>query len=165
MALLVLSGQFWEALALFAFAGASDAADGFLAKRFGLTSNFGRILDPAADKLLMLASFVALALVHEAPLWLAALVISRDLLIVLGAGLVWLLEMPLRLAPLPLGKICTALQIGYIAVMLVLLLTGQHLPVTEIAMAVAVGGFTVASGLNYAALWLKALNRAGSRIA
>lgn len=165
MALLVLSGQFWEALALFAFAGASDAADGFLAKRFNLTSDLGRILDPAADKLLMLASFLALAMVGVVPVWLAALVIGRDLLIVLGALLAWLLELPLKLAPLPLGKVTTALQIGYIAVVLALLLGGWRAASTELAMALTVGGFTVASGLNYAALGLKALARAGSRTA
>lgn len=165
MALLVVSGQFWEALALFAFAGASDAADGFLAKRFNLTSDIGRILDPAADKLLMLASFLALAVVGVVPVWLTVLVIARDLLIVLGALSVWLLGLPLKLAPLPLGKISTALQIGYIAAVLALLLAGWHAPRAELALALAVGGFTVASGLNYAALWLKALARGGRRTA
>ena len=75
------------ALCVFVFAGLSDALDGFLAKRFALTSRFGAWLDPAADKLLMLASYVALTMVGAVPLWLTALVIGRDVAIV--AGVAW----------------------------------------------------------------------------
>ena len=165
LAVLVLAGDHGAAFAVFAFAGLSDAADGFLAKRFGLDTAFGRILDPAADKLLMLASFLALSAIGEAPIWLTALVIGRDLGIVAGALLAWALDLPFKVAPLPLGKLCTALQIGYIAMVLLLLLTGTEAQGVADAAALVTAAITLASGLNYAALWLRALAARASRTA
>lgn len=164
-AVLVAEGDYGEALAVFVLAGLSDAADGYLAKRFGLATELGRILDPIADKLLMLVSFLMLTAIGAAPVWLAALVIGRDIVIVFGALLAWALDLPLRIAPLPLGKISTALQIGYVALTLALLVVGVAEPQIANAVAVVTGAVTVASGLNYAALWFKALARAGSRAA
>lgn len=157
LALLTLSGRYGEAFAVFLFAGASDVADGYLAKRFGLATTLGRILDPAADKILMLLSFLALMAIGVAPVWLTALVIGRDLAIVLGAGVAWMLDLPMRIAPLPLGKATTAMQIAYIALMLMFLLTGFSDPQMAAGMAIAVAVVTLASGLNYAAIWLRAL--------
>ena len=68
IALLLYDGNDRAALGIFALAGLSDAADGFLAKRFGFATRFGRYLDPAADKLLVLVSFVTLAMMNIAPL-------------------------------------------------------------------------------------------------
>lgn len=160
LALLVLDGRFEAALVIFAAAGASDAMDGYLAKRFGLMTTLGRFLDPAADKLLMLASFVVLVAIGAAPVWLAAVVIGRDMLIVLGAALAWALDLPVRIAPLPLGKISTALQILYIGTTLLFLVLGIDLPALAGALVAVVAAFTLASGLNYATLGLKALARA-----
>jgi cardiolipin synthase len=157
LAALVVAGDYMAAFAVFAFAGLTDAADGFLAKRFGLDTNFGRFLDPVADKLLMLASFLALTVIGVVPLWLTVLVIARDVAIVCGALLAWALDLPLRVAPLPLGKISTALQIGYIALMLLLLTIGVDAPRFAAGVALVTGAVTLASGLNYAALWLRAL--------
>src|SRR5262249_11996644 len=95
-AYLVLQGQDLFALCVFAFAGASDALDGFLARRFALVSRFGEYLDPAADKLLMLACFVTLTMIQQTPLWLTAIVIGRDIAIVLGVLLAWSLSLPLK---------------------------------------------------------------------
>ena len=75
-------GDHSDAFGVFAVAGLSDAVDGYLAKRFGFSTRFGRILDPIADKALMLAAFVMLAILGEVPLWLAVIVIGRDALIV-----------------------------------------------------------------------------------
>lgn len=160
LALFVLDGRYGEAFAIFAMAGASDAADGFLAKRFGLMTQLGRYLDPAADKLLMLASFLVLVAIGAAPLWLAAIVIGRDLAIVLGALLTWMFHLPLKISPTPLGKASTAVQIGYIAATLLFLVLGLDWPGLGHTLAFVTAGFTLASGLNYAALWLKALARA-----
>jgi len=75
---LIVTGQDTAALAVFAIAGLSDGLDGFVARRWGVTSNFGAWLDPLADKLLMLFSLSALAIVHVTPLWLVGLVVARD---------------------------------------------------------------------------------------
>ena len=157
LAVLVLGGHHRAAFGVFVFAGLSDAADGYLAKRFDLGSALGRILDPAADKLLMLASFLALSAVGATPVWLTALVIGRDVGIVAGALSAWTLDLPLKVAPLPLGKICTALQITYIALILLLLLAGRQMPDLVTAAELITAAITLASGLNYAALWLRAL--------
>ena len=76
-AYLIMRGNDFVALGVFAAAGATDAVDGFLARRFGLVSRFGEYLDPAADKLLMLICFVTLTMMHQAPLWLSVIVIGR----------------------------------------------------------------------------------------
>ena len=106
------------ALCVFVFAGLTDALDGFLAKQFALTSRFGAWLDPAADKLLMLASYVALTVVGAVPPWLTALVIGRDIAIVAGVGLARLLEAPLRITPLTIGKVSTVVQVLFVALVL-----------------------------------------------
>ena len=157
LAVLVLGGHHRAAFGVFVLAGLSDAADGYLAKRFDLASALGRILDPVADKLLMLASFLALSAVGATPVWLTVLVIGRDVGIVAGALSAWALDLPLKVAPLPLGKICTALQISYIALILLLLLTARQMPELAAAAELITAAITLASGLNYAALWLRAL--------
>src|SRR3954469_25108892 len=86
---LILSSHDTASLAVFAAAGASDGLDGFIARRWGVTSNFGAWLDPLADKLLMLFSLSALYIVSATPLWLVGLVVARDIAIVVG----WLLVM------------------------------------------------------------------------
>ena len=81
----ILQGRYPEVLGLFAVAAFTDALDGFLAKRFDWTSDLGRLLDPLADKLLLVTSFICLSIAGLAPWWLTALVLLRDLVIVLGA--------------------------------------------------------------------------------
>ena len=165
LALLLMSGADKAALGIFAFAGLSDAADGFLAKRYNYMTRFGRFLDPAADKLLMLASFVALSAARATPVWLAALVIGRDVAIVAGILLARLLELPIKIEPLFIGKASTAVQIVYIGFVLVVLAFGLGWPgilhVASIATAVA----TLASWLAYAALFVHALGVRRSRAA
>ncbi len=145
------------AFCVFGAAGLSDALDGFLAKRFSLTSRFGAWLDPAADKLLMLASFVTLTVIGAVPLWLTALVIGRDAAIVLGVVAARLLEAPLKIAPLIVGKASTVAQVAYIALVLLLLAAGADLPWLVRTGNVAVAFFTLWSFLAYALVWLQAV--------
>lgn len=112
---LLTAGNYVLAFALFVLAGLSDAADGFLAKRYGLTTRFGRYLDPAADKALMLAAFITLAALHQLPVWLALLVIGRDVFIIGGLLVLVTLHAPIAVQPLFVGKLSTALQVLYIA--------------------------------------------------
>ena len=165
LAVLLASGDDRAALGIFAFAGLSDAADGFLAKRFNLATRFGRYLDPAADKLLMLASFLALAALHATPGWLTALVIGRDVAIVAGILLARFLELPIRIEPILLGKISTAVQIGYIGFVLVTLSFGFDWPLTMQIAVYLTAAATLASWLGYGALLLRALGARRSRIA
>ena len=83
--MLMLKDEFMPALVLFAVAGFSDALDGFLARRYHWTSRIGGLMDPLADKLLMVSSYLTLGWLGLIPLWLVGLVILRDLVIVTGA--------------------------------------------------------------------------------
>ena len=159
LAILLVNGADRAALGIFAFAGLSDAVDGFLAKRFGFATRFGRLLDPAADKLLMLASFLALTALKIAPLWLTVIVIARDAAIVGGILLAHMLAVPVRVAPLAIGKACTAMQIAYIALALLLLTFGLRWPQTEMFAADATAFLTLASWIAYAGVGVRAMAR------
>ena len=83
---MLLEQRFDIALILFAIAGVSDGLDGFLAKHYGWQSRLGGLLDPMADKILLVSSYVSLALLGLIPVWLMLLVILRDLVIVTGGA-------------------------------------------------------------------------------
>ena len=155
--LLLLDADYQWALAVFAFAGVSDALDGFLAKRFGLETDAGRWLDPAADKLLMLMSFLALAYIGATPKWLTALVIGRDVAIVLFIALARYMVLPLKIEPSIAGKISTAVQVAYVGLTLLMLALGFDVPMVSRIAECAVAVFTIASWLDYTQLWWRAL--------
>jgi cardiolipin synthase (CMP-forming) len=96
---------------LFLAAGLSDAVDGFLAKRFNMTSELGSYLDPLADKVLIVSIYVSLGVIEAIPRWLVILVVSRDLFIVGGVMLAWILGTPMTVRPLMISKFNTAAQI------------------------------------------------------
>ena len=147
------------ALVIALAAGASDAVDGFLAKRFGWQSWLGAVLDPMADKLLLLACFVSLAVAGVLPVWLAALVIGRDLVIVAGAVAYHNLVGPLDARPTLLSKFTTCAQIALMLAMLVHLSRLGELPtlVNQTLLWLVVVS-TAASGLDYVVRWsLKAM--------
>ncbi|MBK1702634.1 CDP-alcohol phosphatidyltransferase family protein [Thiococcus pfennigii] len=109
--LLLLEREFGWALTLFALAGLSDGLDGFLAKRYGWQTRLGGILDPLADKTLLLACFLVLGILGLIPLWLVVAAILRDLVIIGGALVYNLLVEDLDAAPLLTSKVNTVLQI------------------------------------------------------
>ena len=153
---LIFQGNDIAALGVFALAGASDAVDGFLARRFGLVSRFGEYLDPAADKLLMLICFVTLTMMHQAPLWLSVIVIGRDIAIVAGVLCARALSLPVKMEPLAIGKASTVVQIGYIGLLLLLLAFNVDMPQLTLFAAAAAAVFTLLSWLAYGQLLLKA---------
>jgi cardiolipin synthase (CMP-forming) len=101
-------------IVLFGAAALSDAADGFLAKRYGWQSELGAVLDPAADKLLLVTVFVTLAYLKLVPLWLMAVAVARDVIIVLGALLYRIWFGPLNLRPSVVSKFNTLCQAAFI---------------------------------------------------
>jgi cardiolipin synthase (CMP-forming) len=108
---LLVIDQFGWALALFAFAGVSDGVDGFLAKHYGWQSRLGGLLDPLADKVLLVSSFLVLGAVGLIPLWLVLAVIFRDLVIVSGALLYNYRVEELEAAPTRISKLNTLVQL------------------------------------------------------
>jgi cardiolipin synthase len=108
------SGQYRMALACFIVAGLSDGLDGFLAKRYGWTSELGKVLDPSADKLLLMTVFIECAWLGLTPWWLAVAAVSRDLIIGGGAILFRTLVGPLHGRPTLISKANTGAQLLYL---------------------------------------------------
>ena len=106
------------AFLLFLAAGVSYAIDGYLAKRFAMTSELGAYLDPLADKALIVSIYVTLGVSGEIPVWLVILVVSRDIMIVGAVLLAWLVGKPLPMQPLTVSKLNTAAQLVFAGVVL-----------------------------------------------
>jgi cardiolipin synthase len=156
---LVLSDELAAAFWLFVAAGLSDAVDGFIAKRFDQRSRLGALLDPIADKALLVSMYVTLGLAAHLPAWLVILVVFRDALIIGGFLLVAALAQPMRWEPLAVSKLNTALQIALIAIVLAQL--GLGLAVADFglrkALIYAVAATTIVSGAGYLVRWARTL--------
>lgn len=155
---LLWDGQYVVALAVTAVAGASDAVDGWLARRLNAVSRFGAALDPVADKLLVAALFVIFAVQGHLPVWVAAVVLGRDLVILSGAGAYRLMVGPLEFSPTYLSKANTAAQIATALLMLVWLCDFEHVSALIGALLDPFGFYLlatlgVASGLDYVVTW------------
>ncbi|MES9935015.1 MAG: CDP-alcohol phosphatidyltransferase family protein [Sedimenticola sp.] len=160
---MLLERQFDIALVLFFVAGVSDGLDGYLAKHYGWTSRLGGLLDPLADKVLLVSSFLSLAVVGMIPVWLVMLVILRDLVIVTGALVYNFRVEELEAEPSMISKVNTVAQI--VLVLSVVLDEGlMGLPDLYIlAMVWAVAVTTVASGVNYVWVWSHRAARQGQK--
>ena len=152
---LMINGRNQAAFFVFVVAGLSDAVDGFLAKRFGWQTELGAYLDPLADKLLLVSIFVTLGYFGEIPSWLAIAVVSRDILIIAGFMLAWMLSKPLVVRPLPVSKLNTMAQIVLAAV--VLADSGFDLGwgALRAFLVWSTGLLTMLSALAYVQAWLR----------
>jgi cardiolipin synthase (CMP-forming) len=146
-----LAGAFW----LFVAAGLSDAVDGFIAKRFNQSSELGELLDPVADKTLIVSMTVTLGLAGYLPDWVVMLVVFRDILIVGGYLLALALARPLRWRPNAVSKVNTVLQIALITLVLAHVGLGLEDYGTTMPLALAVGATTVFSGALYLVRWMR----------
>jgi cardiolipin synthase (CMP-forming) len=149
-------------IVLFVLAAVSDGLDGYLAKRFNWTSDLGRILDPVADKLLLMTVFITAAWLDIAPWWLTAAAVARDVIIGLGAIIYRLWFGPLHGRPTIISKINTAMQLGYL--LAVVLASATGFPPREVleALAAIVIVTIVISGYDYVARFVrKALRSPG----
>ncbi len=149
----VLGGRPGQALLVFAVAGVTDALDGFVARWSGQITRLGSYLDPVADKLLLMTAFVVLAVpgVHGGitiPVWITVLVLTRDLLIVIVALVLYLAQGHADFPPSLLSKANTTVQI--VSVVLVLAVGLEPRLETLARVALWLTAFTtVASGLDY----------------
>lgn len=154
-------GTMWIAFVLFLAAGVSDAVDGYLAKRLQMTTELGAYLDPLADKALIVSIYLTLGINNLIPRWLVILVVSRDILIVGGIMLSWLVGNPLKIKPLLVSKLNTVAQIVFACVVLGSL--GFGIPadmLTGILMGL-VAALTLLSIAAYLAEWVRHMNLAG----
>lgn len=148
----LMHGDFFAALILFILAGLSDGADGLIARLFHQKSRLGVYLDPMADKLLLVAAFIVLAIRGTVPPWLTVIVITRDVLILLGVVFLFLNSDQLEIRPSLLSKITTCLQMGVIFVVLAKQTAGFVSFLTPVIYWAA-ALFTIASGLAYIRVW------------
>ncbi len=149
----LLNEQFVLALLLYTIAGISDGLDGYIAKRYNYISRLGSILDPLADKLLLVATYVVLAWLELLPIWLAIAVVARDLLILLGASLYHLMIGKYEMEPTLISKLNTLAQI-MLGLLTVFSAGIYALPEYILDWLVLfVFGTTVMSGLDYMWIW------------
>ncbi|MFH1349504.1 MAG: CDP-alcohol phosphatidyltransferase family protein [Pseudomonadota bacterium] len=154
----LINNEFELALIVFAVCSVSDGVDGILARTLNQKSTLGTFLDPLADKILLVASFIVLAVKDLLPSWLTVLVISRDIMILLGVLILFLNGLDIKIKPSILSKINTCLQ--FITIVIVLskdiffssISDGFYLfPFYLTAM------LTISSGLHYMHYWFRVL--------
>ncbi len=151
--LLLVYGEPGWALAVFATAGLTDGLDGLIARRTSSRTSLGAWLDPMADKLLLVTTFVVLTIsavdvMHHIPLWLTVLVITRDVIIVGVAAIVTLALGPRTFPPSLLGKVATGTYIVTVVVFLFFNWREQDSPLIDAAVWGTLA-LTLASGLDY----------------
>jgi len=151
----ITQGWMQFAFLLFLAAGLSDAVDGYLAKRFGMTSELGAYLDPLADKTLIVSIYVTLGITGAIPRWLVILVASRDIMIVSAIMLSWVVGKPVPVKPLLVSKLNTGAQILFAG--LVLAAIGFHFEAELVIDAgmVVVAVLTLLSVAGYVREWTR----------
>jgi cardiolipin synthase len=158
----ITSGQMRIAFLLFLVAGISDGVDGFLAKRFHMTSELGAYLDPLADKALIVSIYVSLGIAGSLPIFLVILVVSRDIMIIGAFMLAWLVGKPMPARPLLVSKINTVAQILLATLVLAEQGFGFDADVaSKLAMAL-VAVLTLLSIAFYLAEWVRHMNSFGA---
>ncbi|MEK6690963.1 MAG: CDP-alcohol phosphatidyltransferase family protein [Nitrospirota bacterium] len=141
-------GYYGYSLAIFAIAGVTDLLDGLLARLKRQKTNLGALLDPVADKALLVSSFVTLTILGWIPTWLTIIVISRDIILITGNLGIYILTGDLKISPSILGKLTTASQVLLVALVLVMVNFGDN-PLPPSVFLLVTGILTVSSALHY----------------
>ena len=144
----LLSGRYEYALATFLIAGITDGLDGTIARVANQRTTLGAYLDPLADKVLLMSAFATLAFLELVPMWIAILVVVRDVLLVIATLVAKATTSRVDISPSLLGKGTTAVQLLYILLVVILTSRQVDLHVIQPVLYVMVG-FTVLSGLHY----------------
>jgi len=151
----IASNQMTIAFVIFVVAGVSDAVDGFLAKRFNMTTEIGALLDPVADKALLVSIYVTLGISGDIPRWLVILVVSRDFMIVGAVIVSWILDNPVPMKPLMVSKLNTVAQVAFAALVLASLGFGFSTSPYEIVLMLCVTVLTLLSVSFYLVEWAR----------
>jgi cardiolipin synthase len=159
----LIQDEYLKALIVFVIAGITDALDGALARMLNKQTELGAFLDPLADKILLSTSFIALSIFGLIPGWLTVIVISRDLIILIGIMTLSMMSVTYEIKPVFVSKITTALQIGAIFLAMVLksfTFDFLNYDLVKNIMWWMTAFFTVLSGLVYILKGIRILNRA-----
>lgn len=151
----LVNGHYGWTLGLFVIAAVSDGLDGFLAKHYGWTSELGKVLDPVADKLLLVSVIITLTLVGMVPLWLTVVVVARDVVIGAGAAVYKWLFGPVEGQPTAASKVNTFFQLSYV----ILVVAGAAFPLVPQAWVTLFGATvlvtTFVSGVDYIGIYIR----------
>lgn len=151
---LILYSKEKLAFIVFSIAAISDMLDGHIARVTKQKTELGRILDPLADKILLLSAFICLSVIHSPvsfPRYVPIIIISRDAIIVLGVFLVYFLKGNIKINPTALGKVTTFFQMITIVSVLLRFNFSPYLWNTAVI-------FTIISGINYVMIGMRLLN-------
>ena len=155
---LILTSRFQLAFWVFLAAAISDGVDGFLARHLKSRTKVGSILDPLADKTLLVGSYLALGICGIIPSWLVTIVIFRDVMIIGGAIFLFVLAKPIEIQPLWISKINTACQILFMV--MILIIGAFNLGFDPLFISLSqwcVGGVTLCSGAAYVIVWVQTM--------
>lgn len=155
--ILMLYKYMAAAVAVFLLAGITDGLDGFVARRRGQRSALGMVLDPIADKLLLTSSVVVLTILDELPRWFTVIVVSRDVILIGGALILYMFVGKMSMPPSWLGKTTTGFQIATVLLGMI----DNFLPVLRagiLPVAVLTAVLTIGSGVDYVFRGARLLN-------
>jgi cardiolipin synthase (CMP-forming) len=145
---LLVYGKFDQALIVLLVAGLTDALDGAIARMKNQYTRLGAVLDPLADKMLLISGFVTLSMIHLVPSWVTILVVSRDVILMLGTAVAHFTDSRVDITPTFLGKGTTFLQLSY--VVMVIFLTSRRIDLSVmLPLLFGMIAFTLLSGLHY----------------
>lgn len=159
--LLFVYGEFGWALGLFVIASLSDGLDGYIAKKYDWNTRLGAFLDPAGDKLLVAWSFGTLAFLGQIPVWLAVIVILRDVLIVAGSFIYHYLVRRLEGEPTVISKLNTGLEFAFLIAVMSKAGFGWPDDITITVLGAAVLVTVVISGYDYVSNWIRSARSPG----
>jgi cardiolipin synthase (CMP-forming) len=151
----IINREWMIALVIFVTAGVTDAVDGFIARHFDMRTELGAYLDPLADKALLVSIYITLASIGVIPVWIAVLVVSRDIMIVGAVIVSWIMDNPVEINPLKLSKANTLAQITFAALILSMFAFGNQVPALVQGGLAIVAALTLASMAAYLATWFR----------
>jgi cardiolipin synthase len=156
---LILAGRYGFAFWILVAAGISDALDGFIAKRFDRRTRLGALLDPVADKAMLIGVYITLGVAHQLWTSLVILVVLRDVMIVGGFLLIQVFAVPKHYDPLYISKLNTGVQIILVGFVLARLGLGAPAGWPDLVLSLAVAVTTIVSGSSYLVRWARILAR------
>ena len=161
LVIFLLEGRLSEALVVFIVAGITDALDGLIARLYKQKSRLGAFLDPLADKLLLATTYVILAVQNLVPSWLTVIVLSRDVLIVLGVFVLFMQDLPFEIRPTISSKLTTCAQIITAIVTMGTALATPH-PLLKSILFHLTAAVTIVSWAQYMVKGIRIMQRAGN---
>jgi cardiolipin synthase (CMP-forming) len=156
---LILAGRYGIAFWILVVAGISDALDGFIAKRFDSRTRLGALLDPVADKAMLVSVYITLGVAHQLWTSLVIVVVFRDVMIVGGFLLIQVFAVPKHYDPLYISKLNTGVQIILVGFVLARLGLGAAAGWPDVVLSLTVAATTIVSGLSYLVRWARILAR------